>query len=102
MNGLIVPLQLGVSILGRRFSDPVENVPIKKRRFLMDCSPSPPPTPLLMDPYEKILGSSSRGIKSYEKHRKVKMLASECTEERKGPFGADDFFWYINTSRSSL
>ncbi|RLN05368.1 uncharacterized protein C2845_PM13G13070 [Panicum miliaceum] len=63
----------------------------KKRRFLMDCSPSPPPTPLLVDPYEKILGSSSRGIKSYEKHRKIKMLASECTEERKGPFGADDF-----------
>ncbi|KAG2578854.1 uncharacterized protein LOC120679180 [Panicum virgatum] len=83
--------KLGVSILGRRFSDPVENVPIKKRRFLMDSSPSPPPTPLLLDSFEKILGSSSRGIKSYEEHCKIKMLATECTEERKGPFGADDF-----------
>ncbi|OEL13829.1 hypothetical protein BAE44_0025153, partial [Dichanthelium oligosanthes] len=83
--------KLGVSILGRRFSDSMENVPIKKRRFHMDCSPSPPPTPLLVDPYEKILGSSSRGIRSYEKHRKVKMLASECMEESRGPFDADDF-----------
>ncbi|CAO2211005.1 unnamed protein product [Urochloa humidicola] len=82
--------KLGVSILGRRFSDPMENVPIKKRRFHMDCSPSPPPTPLLVDPYEKILGSSFRGIRSYEKHRKVKMLGSEC-EESGGPFDDDDF-----------
>ncbi|CAL4998860.1 unnamed protein product [Urochloa decumbens] len=83
--------KLGVSILGRRFSDPMENVPIKKRRFHMDCSPSPPPTPLLVDPYEKILGSSSRGIRSYEKHHKVKMLGSECKEESRGPFDGDDF-----------
>ncbi|KAK8451158.1 hypothetical protein SEVIR_6G161400v4 [Setaria viridis] len=83
--------KLGVSILGRRFSDPVENVPIKKRRFHMDCSPSPPPTPLLVDPYEKILGRSSRGIRSYEKHRKVKMLGSECKDESRGPFDDDDF-----------
>ncbi|CAL5012610.1 unnamed protein product [Urochloa decumbens] len=83
--------KLGVSILGRRFSDPMENVPIKKRRFHMDCSPSPPPTPLLVDPYEKILGSSSRGIRSYEKHHKVKMLGSEYKEESRGPFDDDDF-----------
>ncbi|CAO2191512.1 unnamed protein product [Urochloa humidicola] len=83
--------KLGVSILGRRFSDPMENVPIKKRRFHMDCSPSPPPTPLLVDPYEKILGSSSRGIRSYEKHRKVKMLGTECKEESRGPPDDDDF-----------
>ncbi|KAF8701680.1 hypothetical protein HU200_033446 [Digitaria exilis] len=82
--------KLGVSILGRRFSDPTENVPIKKRRFHMDCSPSPPPTPLLVDPYEKILGSSSRSIRSYEKH-KVKMLGSECKDENRGPFDDDDF-----------
>lgn len=43
----------------------------------MDCSPSPPPTPLLVDPYEKILGRSSRAIRSNEKHHKGKMLGSE-------------------------
>ncbi|XP_062191963.1 uncharacterized protein LOC133895564 isoform X2 [Phragmites australis] len=83
--------KLGVSILGRRFSDPMESVPIKKRRFHMDCSPSPPPTPLLVDPYEKILSSSSGGIPSYEKHLKFKMLGGECKEENKGPFDTDDF-----------
>ncbi|XP_010255262.1 PREDICTED: uncharacterized protein LOC104595996 [Nelumbo nucifera] len=36
--------KLGVTILGRRFSDKVEHVPIKKRRFLFR-SPSPPPRP---------------------------------------------------------
>ncbi|XP_062195361.1 uncharacterized protein LOC133898703 [Phragmites australis] len=83
--------KFGVSILVRRFSDPMENVPIKKRRFHMDCSPSPPPTPLLVDPYEKIVGSTSGGIPSFEKHRKVMMLRGECKEENKGPFDADDF-----------
>ncbi|KAG0523670.1 hypothetical protein BDA96_07G143100 [Sorghum bicolor] len=83
--------KLGVSILGRRFSDPMENVPIKKRRFHMDCSPSPPPTPLLVDPYEKILGSSSKAVRSYDKHCKLKMQGIEYKEENKGRFGADDF-----------
>ncbi|KAL6862399.1 hypothetical protein ACP4OV_016740 [Aristida adscensionis] len=82
--------KLGVSILGRRFSDPMENVPIKKRRFHMDCSPSPPPTPLLVDPYEKTL-SSSVGISSYERCRKGKMVRDEFKEEKKGPFIDDDF-----------
>ncbi|XP_010255257.1 PREDICTED: uncharacterized protein LOC104595995 isoform X1 [Nelumbo nucifera] len=36
--------KLGVTILGHRFSDKVEHVPIKKRRFLFR-SPSPPPRP---------------------------------------------------------
>ncbi|XXG43496.1 hypothetical protein AAC387_Pa01g3521 [Persea americana] len=35
--------KLGVSILGRRFSDAVENVPIKKRKFPFVRSPSPTP-----------------------------------------------------------
>ncbi|CAD6245107.1 unnamed protein product [Miscanthus lutarioriparius] len=83
--------KLGVSILGRRFSDPMENGPIKKRRFHMDCSPSPPPTPLLVDPYEKVLGSSSKAARSYEKHCKLKMQGIEYKEENKGRFGADDF-----------
>ncbi|XP_042517341.1 uncharacterized protein LOC122091451 isoform X2 [Macadamia integrifolia] len=34
--------KLGVTVLGRRFSDKVEHIPIKKRRFLFR-SPSPPP-----------------------------------------------------------
>lgn len=34
--------KLGVTILGQRFSDTIESVPIKKRRFLFR-SPSPPP-----------------------------------------------------------
>lgn len=34
--------KLGVAVLGRRFSDKVEHVPIKKRRFMFQ-SPSPPP-----------------------------------------------------------
>ncbi|MQL78575.1 hypothetical protein Taro_010997 [Colocasia esculenta] len=36
--------KLGVTILGQRFSDTFESVPIKKRRFLFR-SPSPPPCP---------------------------------------------------------
>ncbi|KAJ4955843.1 hypothetical protein NE237_012626 [Protea cynaroides] len=36
--------KLGVTILGRRFSDKVEHIPIKKRRFFFR-SPSPPPPP---------------------------------------------------------
>ncbi|XP_015695948.1 uncharacterized protein LOC102711722 isoform X2 [Oryza brachyantha] len=83
--------KFGVSILGRRFSDPMESVPIKKRRFLMDCSPSPPPTPLLVDPYEKLLSRSSGGISSRGKHHKVKAPALDYIEETRGPFGADDF-----------
>ncbi|KAM5557411.1 hypothetical protein ABKV19_024671 [Rosa sericea] len=34
--------KLGVAVLGRRFSDKIEHVPIKKRRFMVR-SPSPPP-----------------------------------------------------------
>lgn len=83
--------KLGVSILGRRFCDAMESVPIKKRRFQVDCSPSPPPTPLLVDPYEKILDSSSEGLRSHEKHSNVKMQRIECKEENQGSFGMDDF-----------
>ncbi|WRX18409.1 hypothetical protein QQP08_010896 [Theobroma cacao] len=40
--------KLGVDVLGRRFSDKVEQVPIKKRRFMFrSTSPPPPLTPLL-------------------------------------------------------
>lgn len=83
--------KFGVSILGRRFSDPVGNVPIKKRRFLMDCSPSPPPTPLLVDPYEKLLSRSCGGISSHGKHHKVKTPRLDYMEETKEHFGVDDF-----------
>ncbi|KAG9455265.1 hypothetical protein H6P81_008169 [Aristolochia fimbriata] len=34
--------KLGVTILGRRFSDTLENLPIKKRKFMLVRSPSPP------------------------------------------------------------
>ncbi|XP_022764493.1 uncharacterized protein LOC111309748 [Durio zibethinus] len=38
--------KLGVDVLGRRFSEKVEHVPIKKRRFVFRSpSPPPPPTP---------------------------------------------------------
>ncbi|CAM0911402.1 unnamed protein product [Alopecurus aequalis] len=83
--------KFGVSILGRRFSDPLENVPIKKRRVHMDCSPSPPPTPLLVDPYEKKLSRSCGGISSYGKHRKVKTLGGKHMKEKRGPLDAADF-----------
>ncbi|KAF7101799.1 hypothetical protein CFC21_103032 [Triticum aestivum] len=83
--------KLGVSILGRRFGDPMENVPIKKRRVHMDCSPSPPSTPLLVDPYEKIPSRSGGGISSYGKHRKVKTLGGKHMEEKRGPLEAADF-----------
>lgn len=39
---IFVYFQLGVAVLGRRFSDKVEHVPIKKRKFIFR-SPSPPP-----------------------------------------------------------
>uniref|UniRef100_A0A8R7R2L4 Uncharacterized protein n=1 Tax=Triticum urartu TaxID=4572 RepID=A0A8R7R2L4_TRIUA len=83
--------KLGVSILGRRFGDPMENVPIKKRRVHMDCSPSPPSTPLLVDPYEKIPSRSGGGISSYGEHRKVKTLGGKHMEEKRGPLEAADF-----------
>ncbi|XP_068669602.1 probable GPI-anchored adhesin-like protein PGA55 [Aristolochia californica] len=34
--------KLGVTILGRRFSDTLENLPIKKRKFMLVRPPSPP------------------------------------------------------------
>lgn len=46
---VILYLQVGVAILGQRFGDAIESVPIKKRRFLFR-SPSPPPsTPLVKE-----------------------------------------------------
>ncbi|XVF09922.1 hypothetical protein REPUB_Repub07fG0139100 [Reevesia pubescens] len=46
--------KLGVDVLGRRFSEKVENVPIKKRRFMFR-SPSPPP-PLTPSPHLEASG----------------------------------------------
>jgi hypothetical protein len=57
----------------------------------MDCSPSPPPNPSRVDPYEKLLRCCSGGIPSYEKHRRVMMLEDECKEEHRGVYVADDF-----------
>ncbi|KAL1150679.1 hypothetical protein V6Z11_A10G280300 [Gossypium hirsutum] len=36
--------KVGVDVLGRRFSEKVENVPIKKRRFMFQSSSPPPPS----------------------------------------------------------
>ncbi|XWS61215.1 hypothetical protein CRYUN_Cryun07bG0106500 [Craigia yunnanensis] len=49
--------KLGVDVLGRRFSEKVENVPIKKRRFMFQ-SPSPP-LPMTSYPH---LGASGQHV----------------------------------------
>ncbi|GFS32128.1 hypothetical protein Acr_00g0020950 [Actinidia rufa] len=52
-GGLFV--KLGVAVLGRRFSDNIEHVPIKKRRLLFECPSLRPQTP--SPHYEESLSS---------------------------------------------
>ncbi|KAL6291549.1 hypothetical protein ACE6H2_009059 [Prunus campanulata] len=61
--------KLGVAVLGRRFSDKIEHVPIKKRRFMVR-SPSPPPhlsSPHLEDNQPPLDGRRASGQKSCPK-----------------------------------
>ncbi|KAL5989039.1 hypothetical protein ACLOJK_027141 [Asimina triloba] len=75
---------LGVSILGRRFSDSVESMPIKKRKFLLVRSPSPPhhtPSPQLKSECSLTNMSSSNGKLSSDRHvSKIKavIMAEPC------------------------
>lgn len=80
-NALIFLLQLGVSILGRRFSDALESVPIKKRRFVVVRSPSPPPKPSShSDDSDHMLetqGASYQRITSYSKQHQERSIADD-------------------------
>lgn len=61
--------KLGVAVLGRRFGDKIEHVPIKKRRFMVR-SPSPPPhlsSPHLEDNQPPLDGRRASGQKSCPK-----------------------------------
>ncbi|XP_010919097.1 uncharacterized protein [Elaeis guineensis] len=75
--------KLGVSILGRRFSDALESVPIKKRRFLLVRSPSPPPKPSShsgdCDHMVETQGASYQRTASYSKQHQEKSIADDKT-----------------------
>ncbi|XP_072983509.1 uncharacterized protein [Typha latifolia] len=71
--------KLGVSILGRRFSDALGSVPIKKRRFLLVRSPSPPPHSSHSNESDNILEghSASYGESAlYAKHHQERLVAN--------------------------
>ncbi|CAA7403769.1 unnamed protein product [Spirodela intermedia] len=66
--------KVGVAILGQRFGDAIESVPIKKRRFLFR-SPSPPPsTPLVKE--EAVSRQSGTGQEPNTRHGSLKNYKS--------------------------
>ncbi|XP_008783436.2 uncharacterized protein LOC103702681 [Phoenix dactylifera] len=75
--------KLGVSILGRHFSDALESVPIKKRRFLLVRSPSPPPKPSShsndSDHMEETRCASNQRTASYSKQHQERSIADDKT-----------------------
>ncbi|XP_059667120.1 uncharacterized protein LOC132312672 [Cornus florida] len=78
------PEKLGVAVLGRRFADKVEHVPIKKRRLLLR-SPSPPhQTPLAQ--HEEPLSPRSQTPSHPEEPKRL--LDDNCASDR---------WWYSNS-----
>ncbi|XP_062120346.1 uncharacterized protein LOC133834684 [Humulus lupulus] len=86
--------KLGVAVLGHRFSEKVEQVPIKKRRFTVR-SPSPPPCfsspnehddQFLDGPYSSDQGSC---LKLFTKKRLIAMDASRKIKNVKHDFNED-------------
>lgn len=85
--------KLGVAVLGRRFGDKVEHVPIKKRRFMFR-SPSPPPrTPSpLSEKYEQLAdGQSTSGQQSRPNLiAQQQAIVADSTSVKKLCHGDDD------------
>ncbi|PON58177.1 hypothetical protein PanWU01x14_167760 [Parasponia andersonii] len=88
--------KLGVAVLGQRFSEKIEHVPIKKRRFTVR-SPSPPPcfsSPQVEDGDQFVDGPYSSDPQSYlkliSKKRLIAMDASRKMKNVKPRYG-DDF-----------
>lgn len=86
-------LQLGVAVLGRRFSDNIEHVPIKKRRFMV-LTPSPPPSlssPCLEDKEQLMDGPYSSDKLSCSKLiSKKQVVATDATKVTRYFDGAGD------------
>ncbi|XVE58484.1 hypothetical protein DITRI_Ditri04bG0173300 [Diplodiscus trichospermus] len=77
--------KLGVDVLGRRFSEKAQHVPIKKRRFMFRC-PSPPPP---LTPYRHLEASgqhvdfqSAEGQNSGSgSAQRRRLMKSDCFDE---------------------
>ncbi|KAK2653968.1 hypothetical protein Ddye_013824 [Dipteronia dyeriana] len=79
--------KLGVAVLGRRFSDKMENVPIKKRKYNF-WSPSPPPrTP---SPHSKVAQhASGQGASPNSSGKRVHLAVDTSTAAIVSPLGVD-------------
>ncbi|KAI3902931.1 hypothetical protein MKW92_050156 [Papaver armeniacum] len=65
--------KLGVTILGRHFSDKIEHIPLKKRRFLFR-SPSPPPR--VPSPHQQDLANGKISEDIHEDFSGISILAA--------------------------
>ncbi|XP_015878413.3 uncharacterized protein LOC107414754 [Ziziphus jujuba] len=85
--------KLGVAVLGRRFSDNIEHVPIKKRRFMV-LSPSPPPclsSPCCEDKEQLMDGRYSSDKLSFPKSiSKKQAVAADASKVSRFGHGAGD------------
>ncbi|KAK4838161.1 hypothetical protein QYF36_011551 [Acer negundo] len=79
--------KLGVAVLGRRFSDKMENVPIKKRKYNFR-SPSPPPrTP---SPHSKVAQhASGQGSSPNFSGKRVHLALDTSTASTVSPHGVE-------------
>ncbi|CAL9201550.1 unnamed protein product, partial [Musa hybrid cultivar] len=74
--------KVGVSILGQHFSESLEIVPIKKRRFLFVSSPSSPLQSSYSDDSDHLLESQPASYQeplAYNKHHDRRFIASKRT-----------------------
>ncbi|KAH9677635.1 Dentin sialophosphoprotein-like protein [Citrus sinensis] len=67
--------KLGVAVLGRRFSDEIEHVPIKKRKFNFRSSSPSPPRPQTPSSIEVVEHASGQGACSNSNGKSLLMVA---------------------------
>ncbi|GAV76296.1 hypothetical protein CFOL_v3_19771 [Cephalotus follicularis] len=80
--------QLGVDVLGRRFSDRIEHVPLKKRRTMFRSSSPPPPPPQTPSPHLEISEQQGRCQNSNdEQHHLVNNVGRKNSDVKNKKFG---------------